>query len=258
LKVVILAGGLGTRISEETHLKPKPMIEIGDHPILWHIMKIYSSYGFNEFVICLGYKSHVVKDYFAKYFLYHSDVTIDLNNQNEQIIHNHFAEPWKVTLVETGRETLTGGRLKRVKKYVGNNPFMMTYGDGLADIDIKKLLEYHRSHGKLATVTAVQPKGRFGALSLSSDLRVENFQEKVQGDESWINAGFFVLQPEVFDYIGGDHTIFEKEPLENLAKDGQLMAFKHSGFWHPMDTLRDKKYLEELWESGKAPWKKQD
>jgi glucose-1-phosphate cytidylyltransferase len=252
---VILAGGLGTRISEETHLKPKPMVEIGDYPIIWHIMKIYSAFGYNDFIICLGYKSYVVKDYFLKYFLYHSDVTIDFTNDNEQMIHNHSVEPWKVTLVETGKETLTGGRVKRIQPYVGNNPFMLTYGDGVADIDVGKLAEYHKSHGQLATVTATQPTGRFGALNLAPNFRVDKFQEKNQGDGGWVNAGFFVLQPEVFDYIEGDQTIFEKAPLETLAKQGELMAFKHSGFWQPMDTLRDKNYLEELWKSGKAPWK---
>lgn len=255
MKVVILAGGLGTRISEETHLKPKPMVEIGDYPIIWHIMKIYSAFGYNDFIICLGYKSYVVKDYFLKYFLYHSDVTIDFTNDNEQMIHNHSVEPWKVTLVETGKETLTGGRVKRIQPYVGNNPFMLTYGDGVADIDVGKLAEYHRSHGQLATVTATQPTGRFGALNLAPNFRVDQFQEKNQGDGGWVNAGFFVLQPEVFDYIEGDQTIFEKAPLETLAKQGELMAFKHSGFWQPMDTLRDKNYLEQLWKSGKAPWK---
>ncbi|MGG3888363.1 glucose-1-phosphate cytidylyltransferase [Metabacillus fastidiosus] len=259
MKILILAGGFGTRISEETHLKPKPMIEIGDKPILWHIMQQYSSYGFNDFIICLGYKSHVIKEYFSNYFLYNSDVTFDFQKENKCTIHHNSAEPWKVTLVETGLNTLTGGRVKRVQKYVGNEPFMLTYGDGIGNVNIKKLVEYHRSHGKLATVTATQPQGRFGALSLSSDQSVERFQEKIHGDGGWINAGFFVLQPEVFNYLNnGDQTVFEKEPLENLAKDGQLMAFKHNGFWHPMDTLRDKKYLEEVWDSGKAPWKRWD
>lgn len=256
MKVVLLAGGFGTRISEETHLKPKPMIEIGEKPILWHIMKLYSRYGFNEFIICLGYKSHVIKDYFSNYFLYNSDVTFDFDQENTSTFHQHTVEPWKVTLVETGLNTLTGGRIKRIQDYVGNEPFMLTYGDGVSDVNIKDLVEYHRSHGKLATVTATQPQGRFGALSLSPDLKVDRFQEKIHGDGGWINAGYFVLQPEVFDYIkSGDQTVFEKEPLENLAKNGQLMAFKHSGFWHPMDTLRDKKYLEEIWSTGNAPWK---
>jgi glucose-1-phosphate cytidylyltransferase len=256
VKVLILAGGFGTRISEETDLKPKPMIEIGDKPILWHIMKLYSSYGFNDFIICLGYKSHVIKEYFSNYFLYNSDITFDLQKRNECIIHKNSAEPWKVTLVDTGSNTLTGGRIKRVQDYVGNEPFMVTYGDGVSDVNIKDLVEFHRSHGKLATVTTTQPEGRFGVLSLSVDQKVEKFQEKIKGDSSWINAGFMVLQPEVFNYlINGDQTVFEKEPLENLAKDGQLMAFKHTGFWYPMDTLRDKQYLQEIWASGKAPWK---
>lgn len=259
MKVVILAGGFGTRISEETHLKPKPMIEIGDKPILWHIMKMYSSYGFNEFIICLGYKSHVIKEYFSNYFLNNSDVTFNFENENSYIIHRNLNEPWKVTLVDTGLNTLTGGRIKRVQDYIGNEPFMLTYGDGVSDVNIKELVEFHRTHGKLATVTATQPKGRFGALSLSSDQKVEKFQEKVQGDGGWINAGFFVLQPEVFNYVtNGDQTIFENEPLENLAKDGQFMAFKHTGFWQPMDTLKDKLYLQEIWDSQKCPWKNWD
>ncbi|SHS25420.1 glucose-1-phosphate cytidylyltransferase [Mycobacteroides abscessus subsp. abscessus] len=258
MKVVLLAGGLGTRISEETHLKPKPMIEIGGKPILWHIMKLYSSHGFNEFIICLGYKSHVVKDYFSNYFLYNSDVTFDFEKENKRTLHQHSVEPWKVTLVETGLDTLTGGRIKRIQSHVGKEPFMVTYGDGVSNVNIKELVAFHRSHGKLATVTATQPQGRFGALSITSDFRVEKFQEKIHGDGGWINAGFFVFQPEVFNYIDGDQTIFEKDPLENLAKDGQLMAFQHKGFWHPMDTLRDKKFLEEIWVSGNAPWKTLD
>lgn len=255
MKVVIFAGGFGTRISEESRLKPKPMIEIGDYPILWHIMKIYSSHGFNDFIICLGYKSNQIKDYFSHYFVYESDVTYDYTKPDEVKFHTYSGESWKVTLVDTGRETMTGGRLKRVSKYIGNDPFMLTYGDGLADINIQKLLEFHQAHGKLATVTATQPNGRFGALHLTEDGKVAEFKEKPKGESEWINGGFFVMQPEVLNYIDGDHTVFEKEPLENLAKDGQLMAYKHSGFWHPMDTLRDKKYLEELWISGKAPWK---
>jgi len=255
MKVIILAGGFGTRISEETHLKPKPMIEIGGKPILWHIMQIYSRNGFNDFIICLGYKGHVIKEYFANYFLYNSDVTFDFQKKNKCIIHQHSAEPWKITLVETGLKTLTGGRIKRVQKYVGNEPFMLTYGDGVGDVNIKELVDFHISHGKLATVTATQPQGRFGVLSLNSEQKVEKFQEKIQGDSGWINAGFFVLQPEVFNYLNNeDQTVFEKEPLEDLARDGQLMAFKHTGFWHPMDTLRDKNYLEEIWASGNCPW----
>ena len=253
MKVVILAGGFGTRLSEETDIKPKPMIEIGGKPILWHIMKIYSTYGFNDFVICLGYKGYVIKEYFANYFLHMSDVTIDLKN-NQMEIHDVKAEPWKVTLVDTGLNTMTGGRIKRVQKYIGNDTFMLTYGDGVANINIKELLEFHKKHGKFATVTAVQPSGRFGALDLK-DSQVKAFKEKPKGDGAWINGGFFVLEPQVFDYINGDETIWEREPLEDLAKDEQLMAYKHTGFWKPMDTLRDKRELQVLWESGEAPWK---
>jgi glucose-1-phosphate cytidylyltransferase len=255
MKVVILAGGLGTRISEESHLKPKPMIEIGERPILWHIMKIYSHFGFNDFIICLGYKGYSIKEYFAHYFLYESDVTFDFKYSNQQIIHSHCAEPWKVTLVNTGVDTMTGGRVKRVQDYVGNETFMLTYGDGVADIDIHKLVAYHQSHGKLATISSTQPSGRFGALNIGEDNRVQDFQEKPKGDGGWINAGFFVLEPTVFNYINGDSTIFEKDPLENLAGDGQLMVYKHTGFWQPMDTIRDKNQLEDLWKAGKAPWK---
>ncbi len=255
MKVVILAGGFGTRISEESHLKPKPMIEIGEYPILWHIMKIYSTYGFREFIICLGYKGYKIKDYFLNYYLYKSDVTVDFNNENKQIIHQHEVEPWKITLVETGLETLTGGRVKKIQKYIGNEPFMLTYGDGVGNIDIAKLVQFHKNHGKLATLTATQPTGRFGSLTLSNNQLVESFKEKLKGDGGWINGGFFVFQPEIFDYIEGDHTILEQEPLENLAGNGQLTAYKHSGFWHPMDTLRDKNYLEHLWKSNTAPWK---
>lgn len=255
MKVVILAGGFGTRISEESHLKPKPMIEIGERPILWHIMKIYSSYGFNDFVICLGYKGYCIKEYFAQYFLHESDITFDFRISNQQIVHNHCAEPWRVTLVNTGLETMTGGRVKRIQEYVGNEPFMLTYGDGVSNVNIKDLIEFHNSHGKIATVTSTQPGGRFGALDLSETDQVLGFQEKPKGDGYWINAGYFVLQPEVFDYIEGDSTILEREPLENLSRDGQLVAYKHNSFWQPMDTIRDKNYLEELWQSGKAPWK---
>lgn len=258
MKVVILAGGFGTRISEESHLKPKPMIEIGERPILWHIMKIYSYYGFNDFVICLGYKGYCIKEYFAHYFLHESNITFDFRNNNERIIHNHSAEPWRVTLVNTGLETMTGGRVKRAMPYIGNEPFMLTYGDGVSNVNIKELVEFHKSCGRIATVTSVQPVGRFGALDLSETDEVLGFQEKPKGDGLWINAGFFVLEPQIFDYIKGDSTILERDPLENLVKEGQLMAFKHQGFWQPMDTMRDKNYLEELWESGKAPWKKWD
>lgn len=255
MKVVILAGGFGTRISEESHLKPKPMIEIGERPILWHIMKIYSSHGFNDFIICLGYKGYCIKEYFAHYFLHESDVTFDFRNSNERLIHNHTAEPWSVTLVNTGIETMTGGRVRRVREYIGNEPFMLTYGDGVADVNIKELVACHRRHGRLATVTSIQPSGRFGALALDDANLVEGFQEKPKGDGAWINGGFFVMQPEVFDYIEGDSTILEREPLEGLARDGQLVAYKHSGFWQPMDTLRDKNHLDDLWKSGTAPWK---
>ena len=255
MKVVILAGGFGTRISEESHLRPKPMIEIGDRPILWHIMKIYSHYGFNDFIICLGYKGNCIKEYFAHYFLYESDVTFDFTNSNERLIHSHSAEPWSVTLVNTGLETMTGGRVKRIQPYVGNEPFMLTYGDGVSDVDISKLVAFHKAHGKIATLTTTQPTGRFGALNLSDQGRVLNFKEKPKGDGGWVNAGFFVLQPEIFDYIEGDSTFFELEPLERLASKGDLLAFKHDGFWQPMDTMRDKNLLDEHWNSGNAPWK---
>lgn len=254
MKVVILAGGLGTRLSEETDLKPKPMVAIGGKPILWHILKIYSSYGYNEFVLCLGYKGYVVKEYFANYFLHESNATFDLA-QNHMEIHQNFAEPWKVTLIDTGIDTMTGGRLKRIQAYLGREPFMLTYGDGLADVNIPALLEFHRSNGKLATVTATQPNGRFGALNVNDQGHVVAFEEKPVGDGGWINGGFFVMEPEVLDYIAGDATVLEREPLENLARDGQLSAYQHSGFWQPMDTLRDKTMLEELWNNGHAPWK---
>ncbi|OAX46344.1 glucose-1-phosphate cytidylyltransferase [Paenibacillus sp. AD87] len=253
MKVVILAGGYGTRISEESHLKPKPMVEIGGKPILWHIMKLYSHYGFNDFIICLGYKGYVIKEYFAHYFLHESDVTFDFTT-NQQVIHHIHAEPWKVTLVDTGLETMTGGRLKRVREYLNNEPFMLTYGDGVSDVNIKELVEFHQSHGKQATVTTVQPNGRFGSLELDGDSNVLGFKEKPKGDNGWINGGFFILNPIVIDYIEDDQTIFEEEPLRNLALNNQLQAFKHSGFWQPMDTLRDKNYLEELWMKGNAPW----
>ncbi len=255
MKVVILAGGFGTRISEESHLKPKPMIDIGEKPILWHIMKIYSHYGFNDFIICLGYKAYSIKEYFAHYFLHESDVTFDFRNGNERLVHHHSAEPWTVTLVNTGLMTMTGGRVKRIQPYVGNEPFLLTYGDGVSDVDISKLVSFHRSHGKIATVTTTQPFGRFGALDLSGADQVLGFQEKPKGDGGWINAGFFVLNPEVFDYLQGDETVLEKEPLEKLSADGELFAYRHHGFWQPMDTLRDKNYLEGLWSSGTPPWK---
>jgi glucose-1-phosphate cytidylyltransferase len=255
MKVVILAGGLGTRISEETHLKPKPMIEIGGKPILWHIMKLYSAHNIHDFIICCGYKGYVIKEYFANYFLHMSDVTFDMEN-NQMEVHQRNAEPWRVTLIDTGDETMTGGRLKRVGDYVkGEDAFCFTYGDGIGDINITQLIEFHKQHLKLATMTAMQPPGRFGALNLNGH-SVVNFQEKPQGDGGWINGGFFVLSPAVLNYLQGDLTIWEREPMERLAKEGQLNAFFHSGFWQPMDTLRDKTHLEELWATGKAPWKK--
>ncbi|MFF2529459.1 glucose-1-phosphate cytidylyltransferase [Brevibacillus sp. NPDC058079] len=254
MKVVILAGGYGTRIGEETHLRPKPLIEIGEWPIICHIMSIYSKYGFHDFIICLGYKGYMIKEYFAHYFLHHSDVTFDFRNDNQVTFHNHNAAPWRVTLIDTGKDTGTGGRVKRIQKYVGEETFMLTYGDGLSDIDIEQLVKFHRTHKKLATITTTQPPGRFGALDIADGGTVTGFQEKPKGDGGWINAGFFVMEPGVFDYIAGDETVLEKEPLESLAKANQLMAFKHTGFWHPMDTLRDKNYLEELWKSGKAAW----
>lgn len=255
MKVVILAGGLGTRISEESHLKPKPMIEIGERPILWHIMKIYSSYGFNDFIICLGYKGYCIKEYFAHYFLHESDVTFDFRNQNEKLIHNHSAEPWRVTLVDTGLETMTGGRVKRIQQYIGNEPFMLTYGDGVSNVDIRALLSFHKSHGKIATLTSTQPSGRFGALDLSGRDQVLSFQEKPKGDGAWVNAGFFVFQPEIFDQIEGDSTVLELGPLSKLAASGDMFAYKHHGFWQPMDTMRDKALLDDHWKSGTAPWK---
>ena len=253
MQAVILAGGLGTRISEETSLRPKPMIEIGGKPILWHVMKIYSHYGIHDFIICLGYKGYMIKEYFANYFLHMSDVTFDMAN-NSVKIHQNSAEPWKVTLVDTGEATMTGGRLKRVKDYVGGKTFCLTYGDGVGDVDIQKLVDFHHSHKKLATLTAVQPPGRFGALELKGS-SVLRFLEKPHGDGAWINGGFFVLEPKVLDLIPGDETIWEKEPLMGLSQQGNLHAYFHEGFWQPMDTLRDKNHLEELWASGKAPWK---
>lgn len=254
MKAVILAGGLGTRISEETHLKPKPMIEIGGKPILWHIMKTYSAYGVNDFVICCGYKGYLIKEYFANYFLHMSDVTFDMAN-NQMKVHQQKAEPWKVTLVDTGEDTLTGGRLKRVTDYIQNEEaFCFTYGDGVSNVDIRTSIEFHRQHGKLATVTAVQPPGRYGALERSGD-QVTGFTEKPRGDGGLINGGFFVLSPRCLDFIEGDHSSWEGAPLTRLAKMGEMMAYEHNGFWQPMDTLRDKNHLEELWASGKAPWK---
>jgi glucose-1-phosphate cytidylyltransferase len=255
LKVVILAGGYGTRISEESHLKPKPMCEIGAKPILWHIMKIFFHYGFADFIICLGYKGYVIKEYFAHYFLHNSDVTFDFTGRDREIIHCSGCEPWKVTLVNTGLATMTGGRVKRIRPYVGNESFLLTYGDGLSDVNIEDLVNCHQQHGKMVTVTSVQPQGRFGALDLAENNQVVSFLEKPRGDGGWINAGFFVVEPQFFDFLAGDDTVLEREPLEQTAEEGQLMAYKHSGFWQPMDTLRDKIYLEELWRDGQAPWK---
>ena len=254
MKAVILAGGLGTRISEETHLKPKPMIEVGGKPILWHILKIYSSHGINDFLICVGYKGYMIKEYFANYFLHMSDVTFDMA-KNQMEVHHKNAEPWRVTVVDTGEETMTGGRLKRVRDYLGDSSFCFTYGDGVCDVNIRNLIEFHKSHGREATVTAVQPPGRYGALRISDGGMVQEFQEKPIGDGSWINGGFFVLEPKAVERVADDGIFWEREPMESLAKDGQLAAFRHEGFWRPMDTLRDKVHLEELWASGQAPWK---
>jgi len=254
MKAVILAGGLGTRISEESTVRPKPMIEIGGRPILWHIMKMYSHHGVNQFIVCCGYRGYVIKEYFANYYLHMSDVTFDMQD-NKLEVHRAKAEPWRVTLVDTGEETMTGGRLKRVRDYVGDEEFCFTYGDGVSDVDITALVAFHRSSGKQATLTAVQPPGRFGALRFDGEDCVTSFQEKPVGDGGWINGGFFVLKPAVFDYIEGDATSWEAAPLQALAADGKLNAFKHHGFWQAMDTLRDKNHLEELWQKGKAPWK---
>jgi glucose-1-phosphate cytidylyltransferase len=253
MKVLLLAGGFGTRLSEETEIRPKPMAEIGGRPILWHIMKMYSHYGFHEFVILLGYKGYFIKEYFANYFLHQSDVTIDLST-NAMKVHNNTSEPWKVTLLETGQNTMTGGRIIRAKDYIGEEPFLLTYGDGVADIDLTKLVSFHQSNGKLVTMTAVQPEGRFGALETTGN-RVDSFLEKPKGDGAWINGGFFVCQPEVLNYISDDSTVFEQEPLQKLAKEGQLLNYRHNGFWKCMDTLRDKKLLNEMWDSGNAKWK---
>jgi len=254
MKVLILAGGFGSRLSEETSLKPKPMVEIGGRPVLWHIMKIYSQYGYNEFVVLCGYKGYIIKEYFANYYRHRSDLTVDMAN-NTICYHKNHAEPWKVTLIDTGLETMTGGRIKRAQEYIGSEPFMLTYGDGVGDINIQELLKFHKNHGKLITMTSVQPEGRFGSLLIDDKNRVVSFKEKPKGDGSWINAGFFVCQSEVLDYINnGDSTIFEREPLENLANDKQLVTYKHNGFWKPMDTLRDKTQLEDMIANGTAPW----
>ena len=254
MKVVILAGGFGSRITEESHLKPKPMIEIGEQPILWHIMKYYSQFGFNDFVICLGYKQYVVKEYFADYFLHTSDITFDLAN-NQMEVHNNYAEPWKVTLVDTGLHTMTGGRIKRIQNHIKDEPFMLTYGDGLSNVDLKKLLEFHQSHGKIGTLTTVNIGQAKGVLTIDESNTIRSFREKNENDGAIINGGFMVMNPEIFDYIEGDSTVFEKEPLQKLAQDGQLMSFYHDGFWQCMDTQREKMKLEKLWETKKAPWK---
>ena len=254
MKVLILAGGLGSRLSEETDLKPKPMVEIGGKPILWHIMKTYSHYGFNEFIVLCGYKGYYIKEYFANYFMHLSDISVDLKNNSIEYLNNK-AEPWKVTLIDTGLNTMTGGRIKRVQKLVGDEPFLLTYGDGVSDVDIDGLIKSHKEHGKAITMTSVQPEGRFGALEITETGMIKEFHEKPKGDGSWINAGYFVCEPKVFDYIkGGDPTIFERDPLEALAKDEELYSYRHTGFWKPMDTLRDKNQLNEMIEKGKAPW----
>lgn len=255
MKAVILAGGFGTRISEESQFKPKPMIEIGEMPIIWHIMKLYSAYGINEFVICAGYKQHVIKEWFADYFLHTSDITFDFTQDDKIIVHNKRAEQWKVTVVDTGLHTMTGGRLKRVKNYIGDEPFFMTYGDGVADVNINALLDFHKSHGRLATMTAVKPDSRFGVLDLSENDEVKAFREKSAVDSGYINAGFMVLSPKVLDYVKDDSIMFEREPMEKLAEENQLMCYKHNGFWQCMDTLRDKEKLEKLWAENNAPWK---
>jgi glucose-1-phosphate cytidylyltransferase len=255
MKVVILAGGFGTRISEESHLVPKPMIEVGEKPILWHIMKHYSFYGYNEFIICCGYKQYIIKQFFADYYLHMSDVTFDFTLGSKMIVHNNNAEPWKVTLIDTGINTMTGGRIKRVKDYIGNESFMLTYGDGVSDVDIKKLVEFHYAHKKIATITAIQPGGRFGMLDIDAAESINSFKEKSKEDGGWINGGFMVLNPEMIDYIDSDTTVFEMEPLERVSLEGQLMAYRHHGFWQCMDTMRDKELLEKLWTNSQAPWK---
>ena len=254
MKTVILAGGFGTRLSEETSVLPKPMVEIGGRPILWHIMKMYSSYGYNDFVICLGYKGYIIKEFFMNYFLLHSDLHIDLEKNSMEVLNN-MVEPWKITLLDTGQETMTGGRIKRIKEYVGDETFFLTYGDGLSDVDFSDLLTFHKSQKVAATLTAVQPPGRYGAFTLESE-KISSFREKPRGDSAWINGGFFVLEPEIFNYIESDSTVWEREPMERLAHDGKLAAYKHEKFWQSMDSLRDKNVLEEIWDSGNAPWKK--
>ena len=256
MKAVILAGGLGTRLSEATNLIPKPMVEIGGKPILWHIMKTYSHYGINEFIICCGYKGYVIKEYFANYYLHQSDVTFDFCGQNKMTVHSNIAEPWKVTLLDTGSDTMTGGRIKRAEKFIGREPFMLTYGDGVSDVPLDQLLQFHKKHGKYVTMTSVQPEGRFGALDAAADGKVNSFIEKPKSGNALINAGFFVCQPEVMDYIKADEDIFEKKPLEKMVREGQLYTYRHHQFWRCMDTQRDKFSLNELWQTGKAPWKK--
>ncbi len=255
MKVVILAGGFGTRISEESHLRPKPMVEIGGMPILWHIMKFYSSYGYNEFIVCAGYKQNVIKEWFSDYYINHSDVTFDFTTREKITVHNNLSDPWRVTVVDTGLNTMTGGRIKQVGRYIGSEPFFLTYGDGLSNADIAKEVEFHKANGKLATMLAVHPDSRFGVLDMQKN-QVMAFREKSEADVGWINGGFMILDPKVLDYIDGDSTVFEKEPLERLCADGELMAFRHRGFWQCMDTLRDKEKLEALWASKKAPWKR--
>lgn len=254
-KVVILAGGYGTRISEESHLRPKPMIEIGGYPILWHIMKLYSHYGFNEFIICCGYKGYMIKEYFADYYLHSSDVTFDFSKNNEMTIHSNEAEPWKVTLVNTGIDTMTGGRLKRVEKYIGNETFMLTYGDGVSDVNIEELFKYHKKNKKTVTLTSIQPGGRFGVLDIDHENRIESFQEKAKEDGGWINGGYMVMEPDIFKYIDNDETILERYPLEVIAKEKNLIAYKHDGFWQCMDTQRDKELLDNMWKNNNAKWK---
>ena len=255
MKAVILAGGMGTRITEESVLKPKPMIEIGGKPIIWHIMKLYTKYGVNEFIICLGYKGFVIKEYFANYYLHESDVTFDFSNKSEKLVHSNTAEPWKVTLVNTGVDTMTGGRVKRIHDYVGNETFLLTYGDGLSDVNIGNLISFHKKHKRLATITAVKPPGRFGIIDLDEKDNVSKFLEKPKGDGHWMSGGFFVMEPKIFKYLENDKTILERKPLETLSKEGNLKAYKHEGFFYAMDTLRDKIHLEKLWNNGKAPWK---
>ncbi len=258
MKVVILAGGYGTRISEESHLKPKPMLEIGGKPILWHIMKEYSYYGFNDFIICAGYKQYVIKEWFADYYIHNSDVTFDFTQGGKMIVHNEFSEPWKVTIIDTGLDTMTGGRVKRIRKYIGDEPFFLTYGDGVCDLNIAELLKFHQSHGKIGTLTAYITPQRFGVLGIAGDNSITSFREKSELDGARINAGYMVMQPEIFDYIQGDSMVFEKEPLEALSREGQLKAYMFNGFWQCMDTKREMDQLNEMWESGHAPWKKWD